>query len=250
MKQKSSKILVVFDLVSTLTDAGPRYAEAFSRVCSEYGVTPPEPESILKDLGNKNLKQITENYAPHLSDNQKSEFMDACNTCCDTLLVDVSWHEGLFKNVRPAMQALHDAGYVLGIYTGTREDATEEQLRYHNIAKFFDQNFIRAKNNERDGFVDSHILKENQLKDIVSEFQNEFSGDVIVIGDSISDYKAAKAQNLPFIGFAPTEKKVLMFKTAGVQNLFSEYLDLPRFILNLNNRAEIKASNSNIKPSL
>src|SRR5690606_4866816 len=111
--------LVVFDLVSTLTDAGARYAKAFRDTCAENGVTPPDDADVLSLLGNKNLKEITETFAGEMDEEKKKAFMASCNHACDALLNDKEWHEALYPHAREAVKALHAAGFALGIFTGT-----------------------------------------------------------------------------------------------------------------------------------
>lgn len=236
MIDKKHNNLIVFDLVATLTNAGPRYAAAFERVCIAFGIVPPPQEEILKALGNKNLKQITDEYAGHLSDVDKKAFMDSCNITCDSMLCDVNWHEALFKNVRSALGVLQEQGYVLGIYTGTREEAMAEQLRYHNLTRYFDQRFIRAKNNQRDGDQDSHTLKEKQLRSIIDSYKKDYNGTVTIVGDSVSDYLAASSLGLSFIGFAPEEKARHRLQKSGAQRLFGDFIDLPAAVLRQENK--------------
>jgi phosphoglycolate phosphatase-like HAD superfamily hydrolase len=228
-KDKTQNRLVIFDLVSTLTDAGPRYAKAFTDVCNEFGFRPPSEDEILKDLGNKNLKQIIEDHIGELPEDRQKEFMDKCNTCCDTMLYNVHWHERLFPGVRKTLRSLSENGFVLGVYTGTRDDALDDQLRYHNVYEYFDPRLIRAKNNDRDGFIDSNTLKKQQLRSIVSQVEKELphlKHQILVVGDSVADYEAAKATGLDFIGFAQDEKSRQRLNSAGVKKIFSHFSEL------------------------
>lgn len=230
MPEEKKNTLIIFDLVATLANAGPRYAEAFERVCVQFGVAPPPQEDILGALGNKNLKQITDEYAGYLEEDEKRAFMEACNSTCDLMLCDVHWHEALFENVRPALNILQSQGYVFGIYTGTRDDAMAEQLRYHNISRHFDDRFIRAKNNERDGMINSDDLKQAQLSSIVDAYRKESDGTVIVVGDSKSDYVAASSLGLAFVGFASCDHAADCLRKAGVHDIFDNFIKLPEMI--------------------
>lgn len=201
--------LVIFDLVATLTDAGPRYAEAYIRMCQAWNVEPPAKSDILVALGNKNLKEIIAEFTPSLPADRIGEFMQGCNDTCDALLYNIHWHEDIYPYVREALAALSGQGYILGIYTGTRKEVLDSQLRYHNIVQYFDQRFVRGKNNERDGFMPSDTLKAAQLQSIIESYatafgigQNEARASVLVAGDSIADFRAARQAGLSFVGFA------------------------------------------------
>ena len=221
-------VLVLFDLVSTLTDAGPRYAQAFHDVCKKFGHTPPPPDDLLQTLGNKNLSEITDHFVGPMNDDIKKDFMRACNASCDALLYHSDWHEQLYPNVSSAVQTLNQRGVITGIFTGTREDALNAQLDYHRLRPLFDARYIRGKDNDRDGMKKSDVLKQEQLRDIIGAFGRDHGpGLVVIVGDSAADALAARNLNLSFIGFAATDAKKDHLQKAGVQHLFSDFKDLP-----------------------
>lgn len=227
-----SSTLVLFDLVSTITDAGPRYAEAYARVAGEYGLNVPQVSDIMAELGNRNLKEIIAIHSPDLPTDRVKTFMGDCNEACDALLYDVHWVERLYDGVRETLKELKDRGCAIGLFTGTREDAMEAQLRYHNIIQFFDRDLIRGKNNDRDGFKDMQSLKIEQMAAIRNAFRHRTASlqPVIAVGDSVSDYHAACAVKSSFIGFAETDKKVQDFVAIGVKSVFRSYENLPGLV--------------------
>ena len=225
----TGKQLIIFDLISTLTNAGPRYARAFGEVCQQFGVTPPEDEDVLGMLGNKNLKEITNHFAGSLADDTKQEFMAVCNTACDAMLFNLNWIERLYDGAYDLLASLHADGYQLGIFTGTRKDSAESQFHYHNINKFFNPDYIRAKDNERDGMIHNAQLKTLQLSSIVEKFKLD-GGDeaaVLVVGDSESDFYAAKELGLDFIGFTMSEHHKEKLAAAGAEIIIDNYQDFP-----------------------
>src|SRR5687767_3001769 len=113
--------LVVFDLIGTLADSAQRYGYAFGAVCQDYGVPAPDLQEVLQRLGNKNLKQIIQEFVPELPEGQEQGFMSECNRRCDRLLETEGWHEALYDGVPEALLQLRNSGAWLGIYTGTRE---------------------------------------------------------------------------------------------------------------------------------
>lgn len=225
-------VLIVFDLVSTLTDAGPRYVQAFSDVCEQAGHGKPDAAEVLSMLGNKNLSEITDHFTGRMDEAAKKQFMAQCNQACDALLVRPGWREELYPNVREAVEALHNRGATLGIYTGTREDAMEAQLKYHGIRKEFDPRYIRGKDNVRDAGRKNSELKTAQLQSIVSQYREDqgFDAPVIVIGDSEADAKSAQALGLYFVGFAVNDTKRAALEKAGVGAIVADFGDLPDLV--------------------
>ncbi len=234
------KKLILFDLVSTITDAGPRYAEAYVRIAEAYNLPIPEKNDILDELGQRNLKDIIRIHSPDLPAEKVQNFMNDCNGACDSMLYDVHWIEVLFKDVREALQTLNSNGYAIGLFTGTREDAMVAQLRYHNIAQYFDADLLRAKDNIRDAAKDTQTLKNDHIESIIQTFAKKMDQDesvtrrnTIVVGDTLSDYEAAKASRTAFVGFAETEDKVQKFVSGGVRAIFSAYKDAPALLSSL-----------------
>jgi phosphoglycolate phosphatase-like HAD superfamily hydrolase len=222
----SSKPLILFDLVATLTDAGPRYARAYINMCRAWDMTPPAEDEILEALGEMNLKQIIAKFTPALPAEHIVKFMSDCNNACDAILDSKGWQEQLFPQVRKTLIALHDNCYTLGIYTGTRENGMRAQLAYHDIAYLFDPAFVRAKDNVRDGDRKSAELKAAQIRDMAATH----GGPVIVIGDSPSDFAAARAAGAAFIGFVTTPGRAQSLRDAGAAALFTDFAQLPALI--------------------
>ncbi len=220
-------LLILFDLVSTITDAGPRYAQAYIDVAAQYNLAIPARRDILNELGQRTLAEIIKIHSPTLPLDKISAFMNDCNDTCDTMLERADWIEELYPDVRATLQVLNTPQHKLGLYTGTRRDAAADQLRYHGLEEIFPPAMVRAKDNIIDADKNSLTIKTEQIASLI---RDNPAGRVIVIGDSISDYQAAQANNADFIGFANTQKNVFRFAAAGVQSVFTLYERLPGLI--------------------
>lgn len=236
------KKLILFDLVSTITDAGPRYAEAYVKIAGDYDLPRPEKTHILDELGQRNLRDIIRIHSPDLPVEKIPDFMNDCNQMCDAMLYDVHWIEALFANVREALAELKDEGFTLGLYTGTREDAMAAQLRYHNIAQYFDADLLRGKDNIRDVAKDTQALKYDQITSILLTHAKKTGqgidavrANTVVVGDTLSDFEAAQANRLRFAGFAETDGKMQKFIDGGVRAVFTHYKDAPVLLSTLFN---------------
>jgi phosphoglycolate phosphatase-like HAD superfamily hydrolase len=225
----AEKPVILFDLVSTITDAGPRYAAAYLRMAAAYNLPVPTEEDILSELGQRNLHEIIRIHSPDLPVEKIGDFMNDCNSACDSLLYNVRWIERLFPDVREALSGLKDRGYTLGLYTGTREDAMMAQLNYHNILSYFDADLLRGKDNIRDQARDTQTLKSEQIASLRAA---RLGRAVIVVGDTMSDYQAAKANGANFVGFAPLAKDAAKFTDHG-QVVFNSYKDISSIIATL-----------------
>ena len=226
-------LLIVFDLVATLTDASPRYVRAFEQACKKHGYDAPKENEVAAMLGNKNLKQITEHFIGNLSKDEEKNFMQSCNETCDAMLFDDDWQESLFPDVKETLAQLKEDGYALGIYTGTRENALRDQMQYHDITGLFNPDYLRGKDNKRDAGIDSHKLKAMQLESIIETFrkdQNDPKAPVLIIGDSSADAKAAQELGFFFVGFAAKESKQKKLEECGVKNIMTAFKDLPKII--------------------
>ena len=233
MAEQGKNLLIVFDLVATLTDAGPRYVRAFSEMCERFGYARPDEDEVMEMLGNKNLKEITQHFLGDIDTGLQGKFMNSCNKECDAMLFRDDWHETLFPHVREMLENLAAEGYKLGIYTGTREDALEDQITYHGIKPLFVEDYIRGKDNIRDAGLDSKSLKAAQLDSIVAQYRKdcgEGNAPVLVIGDSVSDAEAAADKGYLFIGFAASDRKKEKLQNSGVKFLMTDFEDLPLLI--------------------
>lgn len=226
----TNNLLIVFDLVSTLTDAGPRYVHAFVDSCKKYDYPVPDEDEVMDMLGNKNLKEIIGHFIGPLNDDTQSKFMNTCNDSCDSLLFKDDWNESLFPNVKATLETLHEQGYTLGVYTGTRENALEDQINYHGIAHLFNPLYIRGKDNDRDAGLTIKELKSMQLQSLVEQHRKDTKQDnapVLVIGDSSADAESSKENGYLFIGFAENERKKAKLLASDIKHLMTDFADLP-----------------------
>ncbi len=243
----AKNLLIVFDLVSTLTDAGPRYVHAFVDSCKQYNYPVPDTDEVMDMLGNKNLKQIITHFVGDLDDQTEKKFMNTCNDSCDAMLFKDDWKESLFPNVKETLEKLHLTGYRLGIYTGTRENALQDQIKYHGIDHLFSPTYIRGKDNERDAGVSIKELKSKQLLSLVEQHRRDCKQEdapVLVIGDSATDVESAAEHGYYFIGFAETERKKAKLLESDVKTLMTDFSDLPYLLKMVKNPDIVKKSDT------
>ncbi len=222
MSSRNAQI-VLFDYLGTVVDAGPRYAEAFIRACRVHGFTAPEPQSVIALLGEKNLKQIISDLLPEMCSDQVCDFMGTCNAERDALLHDPSWNERLYPHVPEALKLLRAEGCRIGMYTGSRENVWGN-LSHYGIQKYFDLDLVR--NNKASFRMKSGAAKTMQLRDISAAFRCRFN--IVAVGDTPSDYKAAQEVGMAFIAFAPRPTSYFRFAAISYAvPVFMDYDQLP-----------------------
>ena len=184
-------------------------------------------------LGNKSLSEITDIFIGPMDVEKKKSFMASCNNTCDQILHRDDWHETLYPQVKEAIETLTTQGAALGVFTGTRHDAMENQLNYHGLSAIFAARYRQAKDNIRDADKTSDALKADQLLAIANQFKKDKGTDdvcIIVVGDSSADAEAAKALGLLFVGFAQNANKKKLLQQAGVGTIIDSFVGLPALI--------------------
>lgn len=222
------KPLIIFGFVATLVNSGPRYARALDEVCHNFGIPSLPEQDVQKMLGEKNLKEIMAALPKPVEHAREEAFIDACNHICDDILKRSDWNEPLYEGAYDVVKTFHAQNYPLAIFTGTREEAVTQELKHHALTPYFAPERIKAKDNDRDGFIDTKVLKSRQLSALKETVP--INHPIFVIGDSESDAQAAMQLDLTFIGYAANENKRKRLEAVGVKNIFTHHAELPKMI--------------------
>jgi phosphoglycolate phosphatase-like HAD superfamily hydrolase len=225
---------VIFDLVATVVDAGPRYVAAYRQVCEMNGFTAPNNQLVLDMLGERNLSQIMERTLPPMDEPQRQSFMSQCNVTCDALLLRSDWREHLFPGILPCFESLKQKGIEIGLSSGIRQDALIAQCDYHALEKFVKPPFIQAKTSGMDSVTDHVELKKHLLLAQQATFVSEFSvapEKTLYVGDSPADFEAAREVNMDFVGVAWTPRQFDKLHASGCDIIVRDFADLQGTIL-------------------
>lgn len=229
--------LVAFDMIGTMVDAGHRYATAFANVCAAHGIERPDEGVILKMLGEKNLKEIIDEFIPAEIARKLNmmNFMNECNQGCDLLLRAEGWEEHLFDGLPELLSYMRAYGYEPAIYTGIRKAAMERLVSHHELDMLIRPELMAAKDPILDANVTQHDLKAMQLARLFAAYEDVYDEEGLeaghafhVVGDSPADAKAAEALGATFYGFAPTPEKRQSMLAAGVHegHIFTSFTQL------------------------
>ncbi|MGE4314374.1 MAG: HAD family hydrolase [Pseudobdellovibrionaceae bacterium] len=229
--------LVAFDLIGTVVDAGHRYASAFSNVCTANGIARPPKEQILKALGEKNLKQIIDEFVPAdiAAKLDLSTFMNDCNTSCDLLLQAEGWEENLYEGLPELLSYMRAYGYEPAIYTGIRQAAMQKLTAHHGLDVLVREELMIGKDPVTGMNMAQTDIKQVQLAHLYAAYEDVFDAEGLmtghafhVVGDSPADFHAAHGIGATFYGFVPTLAKREALLNAGVHEgrLFRSFTEL------------------------
>jgi pyrophosphatase PpaX len=178
--------LVIFDLDGTLVDTHQLIFDSFNHVMKKYKSIELTPSEIMsyfgppEDVCIKNMIGLTDfeqawrdylsYYKTHLSESM------------------------VFHGIPELLKNLKKSASQLGIFTGKGIDTTEATLSYHKLKDFFDVIVTGSD-------VKRHKPHPEGIELALRKF-NVKSSEAVLIGDSLSDYKAAASAGVHFVAAA------------------------------------------------
>ncbi len=208
-----------FDLIGTLVDAKPVYAQAFKEACQEMGLTCPDCEAEIRDaIGNKRLSDIVANLFPQMTENDFLAFQAICNRIRDQKLCSDC---EVFPGALEAVDYLKQAGQEIALVTGTSCSGMDTLKSRFHLAALFDERNIFYRNLGADARLSATALKASQLQAIQAQYPDY---QVSMIGDSISDMEAAQESDFDFWGFVQNNAEKRIFQQSVPEDrLFSDF---------------------------
>ena len=175
--------LAIFDLDGTLADTSQLIFDSFnfvmwkyksmemtpSQIMSYFG--PPEEIAIKNILGSDNFDSIWLDYLGYYEDHLNET--------------------EVFAGIPELLRALKKTGSHLAIFTGKGNNTTESTLKHHGIRDLFDVIVTGS-------IVKNHKPSPEGVELALSTLRVEPSMAVLV-GDSLSDYRAATSAGIHFI---------------------------------------------------
>ncbi len=187
MSELRKKIsLVIFDLDGTLADTHQLIFDSFNFILRKYRSIEMEPAEIMTYFGPPEEVCIKNIIGPdHFSDAWR-EYLDYYEKHLGETMV--------FPGIPDLLQRLKSSGMLLSIFTGKGKETTESTLRYHKIRSVFD--FVVTGSGVR-----NHKPHPEGLRLALSKLKVG-AAEAVMVGDSMSDYKAATASDVNFIAVA------------------------------------------------
>jgi len=190
--QNNETLTIVFDLDGTLIDTAPDLVRATNHVLARVDLAPVTMDKLRNWVGFGARRMIVEGLddgGVTLSDEKidqlLAEFLDyyAANIARDSLP---------FPGTIAALDRLHTAGHVVAICTNKSEALAKKLMAELNLADRF------AAITGRDTFAVSKPDPGHLTATL--ELSNGDPARAVMVGDSITDIKTAKAAGIPVIG--------------------------------------------------
>ena len=194
LNEKNNTIkAVIFDCDGTLLDTENIYVSTWYSVCEEYGYE--LPEKLIKETRGKSGTEAIKLFYNYLGEDFP---LERINEKRAILNEEIFYNTPVEKILKPGVCRLfgwlEEQGIKIAVASGRRYEITSEHLKY---AGLFDRvNIVigrdLVKNNkpEPDMFIKA------------AEFMGVSCKECLVVGDTISDYKAAQAAGMR-IAFVP-----------------------------------------------
>lgn len=155
------------------------------KALSSYTPTGFKKDSIIQYMRTSDIAEV---WMPSLKHHTKAQIIDLFNTCATYHCIQYRCRTG----VQATIKKLYQKGYRLGVATADTPKATEHSLRCVGLRQYFC--YIGT---------DDGVLKAKPNIDIAVDFAQRkkvaFS-DMLIVGDSISDYHFAQNVGTQFIG--------------------------------------------------
>jgi pyrophosphatase PpaX len=180
---KNKYLLVIFDLDGTLADTHQLIFDSFNFVLRKYKSVELTPQQILSYFGPPEEVCIRNMLGNDDFTNAWHDYLEYYEKHIDETLV--------FPGVPGLLTDLKSSGVRLGIFTGKGKETTELTLGFHGIRSLFDIVVTGSgvKNHKPDPEGVELALKRLKVR----------AKDAVLVGDSLSDYKAAASAGTDFI---------------------------------------------------
>ncbi len=175
--------LVIFDLDGTLANTSGLIFDSFNFIMRKYRSLEMSPEQIMSYFGPPEEIAIKNIMGDESFDSVWHDYLE--------------YYEGhlsqtqVFAGIPELTKDLKESGARLAIFTGKGDDTTELTLRYHGLRDMFDLVVTGSvvANHKPDPEGVALALKRLQV----------LPSRAVLVGDSLSDYKAARAAGVHFI---------------------------------------------------
>ena len=184
--------LICFDMDGVIYSSEEIIGKAYQNAIHEFSkrsgvqIHIPEVDNIMEEIG-KPVKEIFQNLFPHLTEEQR----DGISALTLEFLLELikSKKGELLPGVEKVFEQLSKMDVKIGLASNGREKYLDAILKTYGLSSYFhsfayiNQGEIRTKG------------------DIIKSYMNEFDedpGNVLMVGDRMSDYNAARDAGVDF----------------------------------------------------
>ncbi len=176
-------LLVIFDLDGTIADTHQLIFDSFNFVMRKYKSIELTPQEIMSYFGPPEEICIRNMIGNDNFEGAWHDYLEYYETHLDESVI--------FSGIVELLNNLKAAGIFLGIFTGKGKDTTESTLGFHGIRSLFDIVVTGSG-------VKNHKPNPEGVELTLSKLKIE-APKAVLVGDSMSDYKAAASAGTDFI---------------------------------------------------
>ena len=206
--------LVIFDLDGTIVDSQANIVRAVEAVATALGVDAPPPADIPLVIG-LSLDKALHRLFPDIDSETHKEMDATYRKIFKELRESPDYNEPLFPGTHEALDALDDAGFLLGIATGKAQRGVNYLLKRHGLEGRFvtSQTPDTAPGKPHPGMI------LNALNETGAEPEN-----AVMVGDTSFDIEMARAADVRSIGVSWGNHPPDTLVSAGADQMI-EHLD-------------------------
>lgn len=182
--------LAVFDCDGTLVDGQAEICAAMELAFAGAGVPVPDRQQIRRAVG-LSLPQAMRRLLPDARDTLHAELVDRYKSAFRTARAEGRLSEPLFDGIRPLLDSLRSAGWLLGVATGKSDRGLDHCLATHGLT----HHFVTLQTADRHPSKPHPAMLEAALADAMAEPHQ-----AVMIGDTAFDIHMALAAGVRALG--------------------------------------------------
>jgi phosphoglycolate phosphatase len=208
--------LVMFDCDGTLVDSQHVIFAAMNHAFEQHGIACPEIDAVRRVVG-LGLVEAVEVLVPQMDRHAHLTLAQAYKDAFGQLRHDPAHAEPLFPGVREALEALANAGYLLGVATGKSQRGLASTLNLHGMRDLFVtlQTTDDAPSKPHPGML------ENALR-----YTGVRREDTVMIGDTVFDIQMARNAGVHPLGVSWGYHLSDELTEAGALHVLGDYAGL------------------------
>lgn len=182
--------LAVFDCDGTLVDGQSSICEAMEAAFAQFALPLPTRNDIRRAVG-LSLPQAVRRLVPDADADLQRQVVDAYKQAFREARLSGQLSQSLFEGVIPLLDALRDAGWLLGVATGMSDRGLGHCLATHGIAN----RFVTLQTADRHPSKPHPAMLEAALFEAAAG-----AADAVMIGDTAFDMAMARDAGVRGIG--------------------------------------------------
>ncbi len=197
---------LIFDLDGTLVDTAPDLLASTNRVLTAHGRAPVDPATLRHLVGHGAARLIEDAFAATGSPVQRDQVAELVDEFVIYYRAHIADQSKVFPGVESTLAGLRIAGARLGVLTNKPQELTDLLLPAMGLTTYFGAVYGagRMGYNKPDARI---------FHDVVRDLGGGAEGPAIMIGDSLTDVKTARAAGVPIIlvnyGYSPEPAETL-----------------------------------------